>query len=360
MSENAKHIRVISTAQKAPKNPFKDDVLYTPEGQWKYPGQITKIPDRNITMKGVNYPVLGVDDLGNEQMMYPGANYTFPGNTVTEYPQLQYGGDPSISYINHQFQTGGWLDEMQQGGTMYTENPKDPRIKAYNDSLFLYNANKGMIDKLKNLESKGLVEGANNEWWNITDEWKTKYAQKQRDIQKTKFKKTGHIYEPIKDYETKNKQGYAEEYKKPIVPVKYKKPEPKLIEEPAKEVSQEQPKEVLKQDTTRRHVDFSSPYGPVMKYYDEAGNVIKTEPYVAQRQMGGGWLDELDMKKGGPLNPLMLSREKRRKTSKNIQSSINKIFLRNPDLFGPGGKNIYDPKAKYQGGGGWLDNLTEI
>jgi len=66
----------------------------------------------------------------------------------------------------------------------------------------------------------------------------------------------------------------------------------------------------------------------------------------------GGWLDELDedFKRGGPVNPLMLSRSKRRKTSKNIQSSINKLFLRNRDLFGPGGKNIYDPKSKYQEG----------
>jgi hypothetical protein len=56
----------------------------------------------------------------------------------------------------------------------------------------------------------------------------------------------------------------------------------------------------------------------------------------------------------------MKSRSKRNKTSKNIQSSINKIFLRNRDIFGPGGKNIYDPKSKYQDGGqqkGWLDNM---
>lgn len=83
-------------------NPYKYDVLYTPEGQWKYPGQVTKIPDRNITMKGVNYPVLGIDDLGNEKMMMPNMDYTFPGQTVTEYPQMQ---------------TGGWLDEMKLGGT---------------------------------------------------------------------------------------------------------------------------------------------------------------------------------------------------------------------------------------------------
>jgi hypothetical protein len=67
----------------------------------------------------------------------------------------------------------------------------------------------------------------------------------------------------------------------------------------------------------------------------------------------GGWLDELDeeYRRGGMVNPLMKSRSKRSGTSKNIQSSINKLFLRNRDIFGPGGKNIYDPKSKYQDGG---------
>ncbi len=34
-------------------------VITTKLGQWKYPGEITKIPGNNITMKDVNYPVLG-------------------------------------------------------------------------------------------------------------------------------------------------------------------------------------------------------------------------------------------------------------------------------------------------------------
>ena len=83
------------------------------------------------------------------------------------------------------------------------------------------------------------------------------------------------------------------------------------------------------------------------------------EPIIQSVKKYGGWLDELDeeYRRGGSVNPLMRSRSKRASTKKNIQSSINKIFLRNYDLFGPGGKNIYDPKAKYQQGGGWLDNL---
>jgi LysM repeat protein len=44
------------------------------------------IPSGNITMKGVDFPVLGTDNLGNQKLMMPGANYVFPGNTVFEVP----------------------------------------------------------------------------------------------------------------------------------------------------------------------------------------------------------------------------------------------------------------------------------
>ena len=59
-------------------------------GQWAHPGKPTMIPDvdGHITMEGVNYPVLGIDDLGNEQVMMHGANYKFPGNSVYEVPLI--------------------------------------------------------------------------------------------------------------------------------------------------------------------------------------------------------------------------------------------------------------------------------
>jgi hypothetical protein len=73
-------------------NPYKEDTIYTDMGQWKYPGQVTKIPSGDITMQGVPYPVYGEDNLGYSQMMYPGMDYQFPGQYVTEYPQMQIGG----------------------------------------------------------------------------------------------------------------------------------------------------------------------------------------------------------------------------------------------------------------------------
>jgi hypothetical protein len=149
--------------------------IISPLGQWAYPGEVTVIPSSNITMKGVNYPVLGIDDLGNQQMMMPGGEYDFPGNYVTEYPQMNKGGqmikrkDGSYSKrglwdnirankgsgkkptkemleqerkIKAKMQNGGWLDQYQGGGVrppIYTSDFNDPRLQRFNDSLYNYN-----------------------------------------------------------------------------------------------------------------------------------------------------------------------------------------------------------------------------
>ena len=47
------------------------------------------IDSGNITMKGVDFPVYGRDNLGNEKIMKPGKNYKFPGNKVLEIPLRQ-------------------------------------------------------------------------------------------------------------------------------------------------------------------------------------------------------------------------------------------------------------------------------
>jgi len=44
------------------------------------------IPSGNITMEDVDFPIFAMDDLGNSEIMMPGANYTFPGNQVLEVP----------------------------------------------------------------------------------------------------------------------------------------------------------------------------------------------------------------------------------------------------------------------------------
>lgn len=77
----------------------KGGIIKSNRGQWDFPGEITQVNSGNITMgpdpktgKPLTQPLLGVDNLGNKQIMYPGEDYKFPGNIVTEYPQFQGGG----------------------------------------------------------------------------------------------------------------------------------------------------------------------------------------------------------------------------------------------------------------------------
>ena len=74
-----------------------------PQGYWNKEnhGKPVRIPSNQITMQGVNQPLYGIDDTGFAQMMYPEQDYTFPGNSVTEFPIMQDGGiiNPNLEKI---------------------------------------------------------------------------------------------------------------------------------------------------------------------------------------------------------------------------------------------------------------------
>jgi hypothetical protein len=68
-------------------------VIQDDMGQWNHPGEITEIGSNQITMQGVPYPVLGISDTGDTQMMYPDQEYQYNGSSVTEYPMMAEGGE---------------------------------------------------------------------------------------------------------------------------------------------------------------------------------------------------------------------------------------------------------------------------
>lgn len=78
----------------------KGGIIEDDRGQWAHPGQITKINSNIITMRGVGYPVLGVSNTGDQKMMFPGNEYQFDGDSVTEFPMIK----------NRSKKSGGWLD----------------------------------------------------------------------------------------------------------------------------------------------------------------------------------------------------------------------------------------------------------
>lgn len=71
-----------------------NDGYWNPEN-W---GEPVEIDSNEITMEGVYEPLLGISDTGDVQMMYPGEDYTFDGESVTEYPVAK---------------NGGWLDKYK-------------------------------------------------------------------------------------------------------------------------------------------------------------------------------------------------------------------------------------------------------
>jgi hypothetical protein len=95
---------------------IKDD-----RGQWDYPGEITQIGSNQITMQGVPYPVMGISDTGDMQMMYPNEDYVYDGESVIEYPMMKEGGalqltklDQLTNFTNYNKPTkGGWLDKYK-------------------------------------------------------------------------------------------------------------------------------------------------------------------------------------------------------------------------------------------------------
>jgi hypothetical protein len=89
---------------------IKDDM-----GQYNHPGEITEIGSNRITMQGVPYPVLGISDTGDMQMMYPNEDYVYDGESVTEYPMMQKGGN--VAYA----------DATRVGNVARYTNPNTPR-----------------------------------------------------------------------------------------------------------------------------------------------------------------------------------------------------------------------------------------
>lgn len=104
-AQNGKEMKFYQEGLDFKPNSIAQDggAIVDPMGQWAHPGEVTIIPSTDITMEGVDYPVLGISDTGDQQMMYPGEDYQFDGDYVTEYPMMKQ---------------GGWLSKYQKGGRL--------------------------------------------------------------------------------------------------------------------------------------------------------------------------------------------------------------------------------------------------
>jgi hypothetical protein len=143
--------------------------------------------------------------------------------------------------------------------TVYVDNPNDPRLKAYNDSLGLYNDARKYYDvtiegDYKRFGSRPVLFGKGNSLssalstlhyqgqdYDIPKKYLKFYSKEDIEqlnrIQKISKKTSSSKINPIGTYPL---EGFAPAYKKPVQPVKYRKPEPKKqnIEQVKQEVLQ--------------------------------------------------------------------------------------------------------------------------
>lgn len=111
-----------------------------PMGYWNpnnYDEPAVTIPSNEITMQGIDYPIYGEDNTGYGQMMYPGEDYAYPGDYVTEYPLPEAGGGYRVIRSNERkgkthkvIGPGGKVKFF--GDSKLGQHPKDPaRKKAF-------------------------------------------------------------------------------------------------------------------------------------------------------------------------------------------------------------------------------------
>lgn len=129
--------------KKAKGGVIKDDM-----GYWnpKNHGKVVEINSPNITMQGVSEPLLGIDNTGNHQMMYPGNNYSFSGSKVTEFPidEITKGSK----------QDKGQLKKLRQ----LTDFSNNNNMEQAESGIHINPKNKGKFNALKKKTGKSTEE----------------------------------------------------------------------------------------------------------------------------------------------------------------------------------------------------------
>ena len=67
---------------------YLENIPSSKNGLYDFPKQIVKVPtkDGRITMKNIDYSVLGIDEFGNRKVMTPEKEYKFKGKNILEIP----------------------------------------------------------------------------------------------------------------------------------------------------------------------------------------------------------------------------------------------------------------------------------
>jgi hypothetical protein len=102
-------------------------------------GKVVEIDSPYITMEGVDQPLLGISDEGDQKYMTPGKNYKFKGKKVREYPMAKNGKrqeqkglinlDDLLNFTNYNIPKAYEGMELSTTTDTTTVNPNSPENK---------------------------------------------------------------------------------------------------------------------------------------------------------------------------------------------------------------------------------------
>lgn len=113
----------------------KQDMIVDPMGQWKYPGQNTRIPGGDITMQGVPYPVWAQPNVGPGVLMQPEQDYQFPGaDYVDEFPMAKRGG--ALPKLPKKKNSKGYSRSLTATNKLFAQSPLTKKAKPKKNKIF--------------------------------------------------------------------------------------------------------------------------------------------------------------------------------------------------------------------------------
>lgn len=111
------------------------------KGLYDYPNQPVVVPtkDGKITMKGIDYPVFGIANTGEEVLMQPNKEYHFKGATeVLEIPQFQDGGENIKEMTKAYIKSPKYRERLKSSGYTDIDKEIEYRLNNINNTETIY------------------------------------------------------------------------------------------------------------------------------------------------------------------------------------------------------------------------------
>lgn len=317
------------------------------------------IPSNRITMNQVDFPVYGVDNFGNKKLMMPGGEYQFPGaDYVTEFPIRKQGGPSPAKakkMLHEGTANGQPLTEQQRkyfGWLAYGQFGKSKKQLGGAQDFFLNKL--GFSAPYSHAEELG--EQNNPEQEGDAIRHASAAAEAVKHLNKWYNPLT---YTPGANFAIANLMGIGHELASPDNTTKehlsdiYNNFVGGLVGEIPFLSQKNRDKAILKLQKI----------GALHTIKQDGGEQQDISPEEAAQILADGFYNGvvLSDEQANYLQNIVDSADQndqeefrhgghhRGRTSKNIKSSVNELFLRNYHLYGPQGRHIYDPNVKDEG-----------